>query len=80
MVKTFVLLLWLLTSSGKQQLLSAQHVDGEEVCQSTAKILVEKYSAKGEQVRYLCQQVIEEVGDVDENGNPLPPEKAAASR
>lgn len=74
MVKTIVLLLWLLPAGGHQKLLSAQHVDTEEHCRSMAASLVEKHAAKGEKVRYLCQQVIEEVGDVDEMGNPLPPE------
>lgn len=74
MIKAFVLLLWLLPADGRQQLLLAQHVDSEVHCQELALQLAAKHTAKGEKVRHLCQQVIEEVGDVDENGNPLPPE------
>jgi hypothetical protein len=35
--------------------------------------LMEKHASSGEKVRYQCHEVVEEVGNVDENGNPIEP-------
>lgn len=76
-MKSFVFILWLLMGDGRQQVLLTQHVDDEATCLAAAKVLVDKHEARGEKVRYLCHEVVPEVGDVDENGNPIEPELSA---
>ncbi|MEW6677558.1 MAG: hypothetical protein AB1421_06515 [Pseudomonadota bacterium] len=48
-------------------------------CRSVAQALVDKHAAEGKKARFLCHEVIEEVGDVDENGNPIEPTTRFAS-
>ncbi len=76
-MKSFALILWLILGNGKQQVLTTTHTDGAESCQATAQVLVAKHTARGQKVRYLCHEVVPEVGDVDVNGNPITPESAA---
>ncbi len=74
-MKSFALILWLILGNGKQQILTTTHADDAASCRATAQALVEKHAARGQQVRYLCHEVVPEDTDVDVNGNPLPPEK-----
>ncbi len=76
-MKSFALILWLLLGDGGQRVILTQHLDDDASCRAAAKALVEQYAARGQQVRYLCHEVVPEVGDVDENGNPIGPEQAA---
>jgi hypothetical protein len=76
-MKSFALILWLLLGDGKQQVILTQHVDDAATCAATAKVLVDKYEARGQRVRYLCHEVVPEVGEVDVNGNPIQAEQAA---
>lgn len=76
-MKSFALILWLLIGDGGQRVVLTQHVDSDALCQTAAKALVDKYAARGQRVRYLCHEVVPEVGDVDVNGNPIEPERAA---
>jgi hypothetical protein len=76
-MKSFALILWLLMGDDRQQVILTQHVDDEATCLATARALVEKHAARGQRVRYLCHEVVPEVGDVDVNGNPIKPEQAA---
>ena len=70
-MKSFVLILWLLTGDGRQQPILTQYVDDEAACVATARALVDQHAARGPRVRYLCHEVVPEVGDVDEMGNPI---------
>ena len=70
-MKSIALILWLLLDGGGQRVILTKHVDSEAACQATAKELVEQHAARGQRVRYLCHEVVPEVGDVDVNGNPI---------
>jgi hypothetical protein len=70
-MKSIVLLLWLATANGKEEIILNRHLDGQATCVATAQALQAKHAAKGEKVRYLCHEVVEEVGNVDVNGNPI---------
>ncbi len=76
-MKSFALIVWLLLGEGGQRVILTQHLDDQAACEATATALVERHTARGQRVRYLCHEVIPEVGDVDENGNPIEPEQAA---
>lgn len=76
-MKSFVFILWLLMGDGRQQVLLTQHHDDEATCLAAARVLVDKHETRGEKVRYLCHEVVPEVGDVDENGNPIAPRPSA---
>lgn len=70
-MKSFALILWLILADGRQEVVLTDHLDSNEHCQTAAKTWVAKYAAQGKKVRYLCHEVVPEVGDVDENGNPI---------
>jgi hypothetical protein len=72
-MKSIALILWLALANGKEQVVLSKHVEDMEKCQATAQALVVNHAAKGERVRYLCHEVVEEVGNVDANGNPIEP-------
>jgi hypothetical protein len=77
LMKSFVLILWLLMGDGRQQAILTQYVDNEAACVATATVLADKYAARGQRVRYLCHEVVPEVGDVDEMGNPIAADPSA---
>lgn len=70
-MKSIVLLLWLAMANGKEEVILNQHLDDHATCVATAQALQAKHAKKGEKVRYLCHEVVEEVGNVDVNGNPI---------
>lgn len=70
-MKSVVLLIWLLTAGGKEHLVVNRHVDDMTTCNTMAQSLVVDYTRQNQKVRTLCHEVVEEVGDVDENGNPV---------
>jgi hypothetical protein len=72
-MKSIVLILWLTVPTGADQFLLTRHVDDQATCARMGQALVEKHVASGEKVRFQCHEVVEEVGDVDENGNPIAP-------
>ena len=72
-MKSVVLLLWLAMANGKEEIILNRHLDDQATCVATAQALVEKHAQSGEKVRYLCHAVVEEVGNVDVNGNPIEP-------
>lgn len=76
-MKSIALIIWLTLASGKEQVVLTRHMDDLAKCQAAAQVVVDDYAAQGKKARYLCHEVIEEVGDVDENGNPLTPVKAS---
>ena len=72
-MKSIVLILWLTVPTGPDQFLLTKHVDNQAVCECMGQAMVDKRAQAGEQTPYLCREVVEEVGDVDENGNPIEP-------
>jgi hypothetical protein len=70
-MKSVALILWLALANGKEQVIHTRHLEDMDTCRSIAQAMVENHANKGERVRFLCHEVIEEAGDVDENGNPL---------
>lgn len=71
MMKSVALILWLTLANGKEQVILTQHMNTQDECVSTARAKVEQHTRRGEKTRYICHEVIEEVGGVDDNGNPL---------
>ncbi|HNQ03265.1 MAG TPA: hypothetical protein PKH69_01510 [Thiobacillaceae bacterium] len=59
-------------SAGKEQFVLSRHVDDRAVCTQAAQALVAEYAQRGQRARYLCHEVVEEEGEVDAHGNPLP--------
>lgn len=72
-MKSIVLLLWLAVAGGKEEIILARHLDDLGSCATTGQQLVTKHASKGEAVRYQCHEVVEEVSNVDSNGNPIEP-------
>ncbi|MCP5277976.1 MAG: hypothetical protein H6935_06380 [Thiobacillus sp.] len=72
-MKSIVLLLWLTVPNGADQFLLTKHVDNTAVCEHMGQALVHEHALGGKQVRFQCHEVVEEVGNVDENGNPIDP-------
>lgn len=72
-MKSIVLLLWLSVPTGADQFLSTQHMDDPIACERIGQRLVQQHASSGEKVRFQCHEVVEEVGNVDENGNPIEP-------
>lgn len=72
-MKSIVLLLWLSIPNGADQFLMTTHVDDQVTCERMGQSLVRQHADSGEKVRFQCHEVVEEVGDVDENGNPIEP-------
>lgn len=72
-MKSIVLLLWLSVPTGADQVLLTKHVDDQVTCERTGQILVDQHTSTGKKVRFQCHEVVEEVGNVDENGNPIGP-------
>jgi hypothetical protein len=70
-MKSIVLILWLVAGNGHDELVYTGHVDDQPACEAKAAAFAEQYVRQGRKTRHLCHAVIEEVGDVDENGNPL---------
>lgn len=70
-MKSVALIIWLLTASGHEDIVVTSHYDDMDACESKAKAVAEQYAQQGKKTRYLCHPVIEEVGGVDENGNPI---------
>lgn len=78
-MKSIVLLVWLTVAGGQEQVIMTRHVDSQAICEATAHSVQAKYAGKGQKTRFLCHEVVEEVGDVDVNGNPIEPPKAFAT-
>ena len=78
-MKSIVLLVWLATASGQEQVVLTRHVDNMMLCESAAQSVQAEYAAKGGKTRHLCHEVVEEVGNVDVNGNPIEPTTAYAT-
>ncbi|MDD3530297.1 MAG: hypothetical protein PHS77_10520 [Gallionellaceae bacterium] len=70
-MKSVALLVWLLSANGGDSIVHVDHLDDMAACQAKAAEVSAPYLQEGRRTRHLCQQVVEEVGGVDENGNPL---------
>jgi hypothetical protein len=71
-MKSIVLLVWLLgANDGKDRLILNRHLDDLAACSAMAEEVVRQRGR--DKVRYLCQQVVTENEQVDENGNPIEP-------
>lgn len=71
-MKSIVLIIWLVAADGHQEVALTRHYDDWHTCEARAEVIAQEYAGKGKLTRHLCHEVIEEVGDVDENGNPVP--------
>jgi hypothetical protein len=72
-MKSIVLILWLTVPSGPDQFLLTKHTDDMAACEHLGQTLVHEQALGGKQARFQCHEVVEEVGNVDENGNPIEP-------
>jgi len=79
-MKSIVLILWLTMPNGPDQFLLTQHVDNQTICEQRGQSLVDQRASAGQNVRFQCHEVVEEVGNVDENGNPIEPTIMHADR
>lgn len=70
-MKSVALLVWLLSANGGDRIVYTDHLDDMAACQARAAEVSAPYLREGRKTRHLCQEVVEEVGGVDENGNPL---------
>jgi len=70
-MKSVVLLVWLIATGERDRLILNHHFDDRAACESRAVDMLRAEQARGRQIRYLCHEVVPEVGGVDENGNPL---------
>lgn len=70
-MKSIAFILWLLTPGGQEQVAMTQHLDSMAACQALVERKTAEYAARGLTTRAMCHNVIEEVGEVDENGNPV---------
>ena len=75
-MKSIALVLWLMLGNGKEEFLATRHFDDVPSCVAKAESIKAERAAKGQKIRYLCQEVIEEDTDVDMYGNPIKPEHA----
>lgn len=78
-MKSIALLMWLAAANGSEQILPVTYFDDIAACEATAQSRVTQYAGQGMQARHKCHKSVPEVGDVDENGNPLPPESRLVS-
>jgi hypothetical protein len=76
-MKSIVLLFWLATASGGEQLLAVTHHDDVAACETSAQRLAVEHA--GQASRHKCHAIVPEVGEVDENGNPIEPESRLVS-
>lgn len=72
-MKSVALIVWLLLPSGHERIALNIHLDDMAACQARAVAEVASLERQGGKARYLCQKVVEEVGEVDANGNPIEP-------
>lgn len=70
-MKSIALIIWLLSTHGQDQIVERSHYDDMAACEAKAQAVAEHYAQQGGKTRYLCHPVIEEVGEVDDNGNPI---------
>jgi len=70
-MKSMVLLVWLVVAGERDRLILNQHLDGLQICERIAQERLLAHQARGQQARFLCHEVMPEVGGVNENGNPL---------
>lgn len=70
-MKSIVLIVWLFMPSGQQEVVVKQHYDDMAACEAKAEAVAGQYARLGQKTRHLCHPVIDEVGDVDANGNPI---------
>jgi hypothetical protein len=70
-MKSVALIIWLLAPNGQEQIILSSHFDTVAACQAKAVEVGQEYQGRDRKTRHLCQAVVEEVGGVDANGNPL---------
>ncbi|MDD4882005.1 MAG: hypothetical protein PHR30_14815 [Gallionellaceae bacterium] len=70
-MKSIALIIWLLSANGHDRIVERSHYDDMAACEAKAQAVAAHYAQQGGKTRYLCHPVVEEVGDVDENGNPV---------
>lgn len=72
-MKSVALIIWLLGANGQERIVERSHYDDMAACEAKAQATAAHYAQQGGKTRHLCHPVIEEVGDVDADGNPIEP-------
>jgi hypothetical protein len=77
-MKSIALLFWLAAANGGEQLLlPIRHFDDMAACEAAAEGQAAQHAGKAS--RHKCHEIQPEVGEVDENGNPIKPESRLVS-
>lgn len=79
-MKSIALIVWLLGPQGHDQIVQRQHYDDMSACIAAAQATADYHAAQGGKTRHLCHAVVEEISDVDANGNPIEKPTATVSR
>lgn len=69
-MKSVVLIVWLALASGHEEVVHTGHYDDMAACEATARAVAGQYAQRGK-TRHLCHGVVEELGGVDADGNPI---------
>lgn len=70
-MKSFALIIWLLGADGHERIVVRSHLDDMPACVAQAEAVAAQYAGQGRKTRHLCQIVLPENEEVDENGNPI---------
>jgi len=72
-MNAFVLLLWLVATDGRQQILATRFFSDAVACERAGRDVVEQRARRGDRVVFKCHLTIPEYtgDDIDVNGNAI---------